>query len=678
MTPASAPHSSPEQDDTNGTPSPARRWSSVTPRAFVLGLLLIPLLIYWVEYTEIVANGPDLAAMALPTVVIFMLLVLVALNLAVRRFAPARAFSQAELLIVFSMNALAVGICGIGQMQFLTPTLVGWMYYATPSNGWANRFFRFVPHWAVPDKSVVADYYAGRSSLFTPAHLAGWAQPVAVWTGFILMMMACFYCINVLIRRQWVERERLVFPIVQIPLAITQDGGGGPLWRSKLLWTGVAIAVVLETLAAIHFTWLPAMPYLPLKPEPLLQIDNYVTQKPWNAIGSTTLTFYPFVIGLAYLLPLDVSFSCWFFYWLTKLENVGAATLGFRDAGASASLSRVPYTDEQAVGAWIGLALFSLFLARPHLAAAWRKAFRGDAGVDDTDEPLSYRAAYVGLFVSAALLVAFGVALGLSLPIALLFWGLFFLLSLTMTRIRAEAGIAWGPGSQSGWLGAHQNMLNLGGTQNFSHSDMTGLTFLRWFDSDLRCLAQPTQLEAMKLASEAGPRPLNPRQLTWALGAAALVGTLAAWACCLHLYYHYGAAGAVVNAWRSTKGRDPFNDLVGWMNNPLPSNSARIGGAVIGLGVVSLLGVLRTQFVWWPLHPIGYAIGGTDMMAWLWFPTLLGWLTKSLLLRYGGAKIFRQALPFFLGLILGDYAISGILALICAITGQPGYRTFPN
>ncbi len=114
------------------------------------------------------------------------------------------------------------------------------------------------------------------------------------------------------------------------------------------------------------------------------------------------------------------------------------------------------------------------------------------------------------------------------------------------------------------------------------------------------------------------------------------------------------------------------------MNNPLSSDPARIGGAVVGLGLVSLLGVLRTQFVWWPLHPIGYAIGSTDMMAWLWCPTLLGWLAKSMILRYGGAKMFRQALPFFLGLILGDYAISGILAVICVVTGQAGYRTFPN
>jgi hypothetical protein len=39
--------------------------AGITPRAFVIGTLLIPLMCYWVEYTEIVAQGTDLAAMSL-------------------------------------------------------------------------------------------------------------------------------------------------------------------------------------------------------------------------------------------------------------------------------------------------------------------------------------------------------------------------------------------------------------------------------------------------------------------------------------------------------------------------------------------------------------------------------------------------------------------------------------
>ena len=242
------------------------------------------------------------------------------------------------------------------------------------------------------------------------------------------------------------------------------------------------------------------------------------------------MAFYPLVIGLTYLLSLDVSFSCWFFYLFTKLENVGATAFGFRDPGAGPTLAHMPYTGEQGFGAFVGLALYSLYLARPHLAETWRKAFRGDESVDDSDEPMSYRAAYLGLFATSVLLVGFAVALGLSLPIALLFWVLLLLLALAFSRIRAEAGMPWGqaPGGN-----VHGNLVNFGGTEAYTQHQLTAFSFLRWFDADWRCLGQPAQVEAMKIADSTAPRPMNPRHLTAAILVAVVVGSLAAWGSCL-------------------------------------------------------------------------------------------------------------------------------------------------
>ncbi len=652
-----------------GAPQPAL----VTARACIIGLLLIPLLVFWVEYTEIVAKGPDLAAMSLPMSVVFALLLLVPLNLLVRRFAPRAALTQPELLLIYSMNVVAVYIGGIGQMQFLNPELVGWQHFATPANKWAN-WFDYVRPWAVPNPAVVHDYYSGKSSFFTPAHLIGWAGAIAVWSAFLLVLLACFYCIATLVRKQWVENERLIFPIVQIPLEITRDGGDSPLWRSRIFWIGAGIPIVLESLAAIHFTISPLMPYFPLKPEASLEIDTNITTPPWNAMGYTTLAFYPMVIGLTFLLSLDVSFSCWFFYLFTKAESIGATAFGFRDPGAGAALGRYPYDTQQGGGADVGQALLTVWVARPHLTAAWRRAFRGDRTVDDTDEPLSYRAAFLGLFLTALLLVGFGVALGLSLGMSALFFGLFLLLALTFTRIRAEAGLPWGQGP---WGLSHGTLINFGGTQSFSAQNLTAFAFLRWFDSDMRCLGQPAQIEAMKMASSAQPRPLNQRQMTAALAAAAVVGIAAAWASCLGLYYHYGADSALLDQWRTGQGHYGFDSLQGRLTASMPLDRPRITAAVVGLLVVGALSVLRTRFVWWPLHPIGYAVGNTDTMTWIWFPTLLGWLFKSLILRYGGVKLYRQALPFFLGLVLGDYAISGLWALAFLSFHMSGYRTFP-
>ena len=47
-------------------------------------------------------------------------------------------------------------------------------------------------------------------------------------------------------------------------------------------------------------------------------------------------------------------------------------------------------------------------------------------------------------------------------------------------------------------------------------------------------------------------------------------------------------------------------------------------------------------------------------MGWMWFPIFISWLIKRLLLRHGGIAAYRRAIPFFFGLILGEYFIGGI------------------
>jgi hypothetical protein len=629
--------------------------------------------VFWVEYTEIVANGPDLAAMSLPMASVFALLVLVGVNLLLKRTAPKLCLNQAELIVIYSMNTVAVYISGIGMMQFLHPTLVGWFYFAKPENRWEN-WFPLIRQWAVPDRSVIPDYYSGHSSLFTAEHIAGWLPAIGIWSVFIFVLIFSLYCVSSVMRRQWVEAEHLAFPIVQIPIEITRDGGDNPIWRNRLFWGGAMIAIVLETIATIHFTMLPGVPYFPIKPEKSLELQQFITTPPWNAIGYTTLSFYPLVIGLTYLLSVEVSFSCWFFYLFTKLEAVFCTMFGFRDPGAGPALAQMPYVTEQGFGAFVGLAVFSLWLARRHISAAWRRAAGRKSEMDDSNEPMSYRAAFAGFVLSALFLIGFAIAIGLSPFVATLFFGLYFLLALAFTRIRAEAGLPWGHGP--GGL-VHNAMVRDAGTEAFSHQELAGFAFLRWFDSDWRCQPQPIQIESMKMASSANPRPLNQRHLTMAILSAVVIGTIAAWVSCLAIYYQYGASSAVVNTWRTGLGQYPFSDLQGQLTSPTPVNMARFTGAGAGLAVCVIMSYLRTRFLWWPLHPIGYAVGNTDTMTWIWFSVMIGWAIKSVILRFGGSVVYRQALPFFIGLVLGDYGISGLWSLFFLATGHPGYRTFP-
>jgi hypothetical protein len=62
----------------------------------------------------------------------------------------------------------------------------------------------------------------------------------------------------------------------------------------------------------------------------------------------------------------------------------------------------------------------------------------------------------------------------------------------------------------------------------------------------------------------------------------------------------------------------------------------------------------------------------------LWSGMLTCSIVKWIILRFGGVKAYRRWLPFFIGLLLGDYVIASIWSIIGTITGLPMYRVFPN
>src|SRR5687768_10660359 len=76
----------------------------VTPRAVLIGALLVPLLCFWTLYSEIVAQSTELAVMSLSVGAVFALLLLLLLNAAFKRFLPRLAMTQAELLFIYIMQ----------------------------------------------------------------------------------------------------------------------------------------------------------------------------------------------------------------------------------------------------------------------------------------------------------------------------------------------------------------------------------------------------------------------------------------------------------------------------------------------------------------------------------------------------------------------------------------------
>jgi hypothetical protein len=369
------------------------------------------------------------------------------------------------------------------------------------------------------------------------------------------------------------------------------------------------------------------------------------TNPPWSAVRYLPLTLYPYSIGLAFLVPLDVSLSCWFFYLFAKAQAVVGQLVGYGD------LPGFPYVSEQGIGAWIAFGLLLLWSSRHHLRRFVRIALSADPA-GDADEPIPYRAALLGVLSGAAVFYGFWRWAGMSAWLALVTLVAYLLVSICITRVRAEAG-----GQHTVWDLEPLRLLRLFDSRSVGPANLGAAAVSHWYWRLNRSHPMPNQLETLKLAQDHGVRLRGlVLPMLMALGLSTLVGM---WAC-LHMGYRDGTL-AKCQGFAVWTCNESFNWLGTALTTGFEAEPGRWGAIVAAALLVVLLGALRTRFVRFPLSPLGYCIG--PGLVWHWFPFFIAWVVKGLVLRYGGLRTYRQVLPFFLGLVLGDYVVGGAWTL---------------
>ncbi len=321
----------------------------VTKKAIFVGLILVVVNAYWVG----VASELWYAVYTLVSPfsnAIFTLAVLIALNVFLARFARSLAFTAGELLLIYIMVTMVSTISGHAMMAILMGTLAHPYWFATPENEWAQLFWQHIPSWiTVSNTEWLRGYYEGESTIFTSEHLRAWLVPVLIWSGFIFVLYGSLLCIGLILRKQWMEHEKLSFPLTHLPVQMTTDRN---FFRNRLMWIGFSVSAIIRIVNGIHDIF-PAMPGFP----PNLRLDQYFLDRPWSAIGHTSMSFNLAIVGLTYFMPLDLAFSTWFFFWLTRMEKVFADIIGWQNM----------HLNDRATGAWIGIALIALWGARRHL-----------------------------------------------------------------------------------------------------------------------------------------------------------------------------------------------------------------------------------------------------------------------------------------------------------------------
>lgn len=657
-----------EKDET----SVAHRRPVVSLRSLLLGVALIPLNCYWMAVMEVQWNSVDATCVSLFFHVIFLIFALILLNRLIARFWPKQALTPAEILVVYIMLSLASAIAGRDSMENLLPVLGHPFWFANESNSYA-KFFQYIPKWLAPhDMWVLKGYYLGNVSIYDWRLIRAWMPIAGAWSIFILALLFVMLCINVIVRRHWMDLEKLSFPTVYLPMEMARDQA---FFRNRTLWIGFALPFAVQTMNGLHYLY-PNVPYVNLK---LQDMSPYFVNPPWSGMGWTPISFYPFAIGMAFFLPLDLSFSCWFFYILRKAEAVIGVMLGATSPGGAVAASW-PFCKEQGTGAWIGLCLLMVWAGRKHLVEILRTAFLDRASEsksgafskasDDSGELLSYRTACIGLILGMLVAFVFCVRAGMPVWLPPIYLGLYFLLSIGITRIRAELGP---PAHELNWVNPEAIIVSVLGTGVIGTQGLTALSYMFWFNRGYRSHPMPHQLEGMKIGKET---QMEPKRLLIAMTLACVVGVFAAFWALLAVFYKNGQATANIQSYTTGIGAEAFTRLEDWTRNQHGTNVTSIGWMSVGFAFTAFLMVMKARFFWWPFHPAGYALANSYALEYWWMTLFIGWAIKTVVVRYGGIKAYRKAIPFFLGMILGDYIAASMWSIIGWALHTSVYRPF--
>jgi hypothetical protein len=638
----------------------------VTARAIVIAFLLLVGLSVAAFYVSVVWSTVSFTS-SVPPIAQLDLLVLLAAAMAVPIFRRS-GLTRRELLTIYSILLVAAPIVSGGILYWMIPKTIVDYYLARANPAWESTFLPHIPWWYSPsDPAAVEDFFVGKATV--PWSL--WLTPMAAWLSLAAAIFVAVSCLLSLLRGQWVRNERLTYPMAQIPLEVVAEGfagekGAGRLAAGTALWLGVGISLVVNFLSSLSAR-VPALPQLPLGP---ILIIPWQKVGPLAGLGEFYVVLWPWLIALAYLLPKELSFSCWFF-WIVRL----ALTVASVAAGHTPQLPEEWFGDPsfpapyfQGTGAVLALGIWGLWTARRHLGRALRMALAGGHRGADADEPMSYRLALIGFVVATAWMVGFYWVAGCRLTFALVLVALTLSYYMIWARLRAETGL--------GFLAFPQDLQDVmrttfGGAMYTPREQIT-ISSARWSYSSGEGISFDTTTanlsDVFRIADAAG---ISQRRLMAATFGALVVSLVLGTYIVLTGTYHYGYFGTATGAanyFPSLQTRHDAGSVYASLVSPEPMQIGGVIGILAGAAAAVVLGVLRLRFWWWPFHPIGYLAANCWGWSWYSMPFVLGWLAKVLVIRYGGLRLYRQAVPVAVGLIVGDMLNRGVWALIALAT----------
>ena len=635
--------------------------TSVRPlRALLLGTALTILVAVFGPYNNTILRGPEMTVDFTTAAAVFlMFFVSFFANGLLRRFLPRCSFSSGELYIAYVMAAISCSICSMGFTLYLVPMLPAISYLATPENRWAEIVQPFVPHWLVPQgEEAIRGFYEGIATHEAVPWMV-WVKPLLAWLPLLLGLYLVMVALPMLFRRQWIEYERLAYPLAQLPLVMGQQEPGRAInsfFRNPVMWLGFAIPFIIGSMSGLHAHY-DFIPRISLEHTvPVFEGTEYVHFR---------VTFP--MMGFAYLVHQEVALSVWVFYLLGLLVKgyfnmVGmtrAVTMdGYGQGDGGPIMAYVQF------GALVALVGYTLWIARGSLWQLLRAAIRAEEETDPSADLLT-RSLLFQVLLGMLLMTGWFVAIGVPWWASVAFVVVAVATLLGLTRILCESGLAL----LRAQLITSTVVHTFFGTHMLGPQGALGVLGLSqaWM-ADVRSFAMPVVANGLKLTESVR----NKGVVYWGMILAVILGLTVSTGATIYFAYQTGAINA--SWWFFYNGpRAAINFAAHLMQNPVGPDPGGMG--LMALGGLIMLGLywLRAHVLAFPIHPVGFAVSQMMLTGHMWFSVFLVWLVRAVITRYGGQRALRAARPFFLGLILGQFAVCAFWLVVGFVTGGRGY-----
>ena len=602
---------------------------SVAPTLLV-GLALVGILAVWIIYNQYINRSSRLNLNHnLPVSVFAIFLVLAA-----ARSVWPRILSRNSMILVMSMMLAASYVPGDGLMSYLLGSWAMPIYFATPENQW-DQFHPYLQNWVVPTSAEGIRWFHEGLPDGRRIPWDIWIRPLFGWASLGLAFVAVSLGLSSILRKQWVENEKLTYPMmipIQILVGDRKELMTASSGKIPLFWVGFAISFGILGWNVLTFF----NEYLP-------DID---LRQGWvklvkNGINVYTSQLNLLTLGLSYFASVEILVSTIVFFIIKHIEIIIAARIGYVvpvGGGASHPGASSPLISWQTAGAFMVYVAWSMWNARDRLRDAVSEARHNrPRGAQDF---LSSRTSILLILIGITFSVCWLVAAGFQPSVAFVIVIAVLITYVGVSKMIAELGLPY-LGSP---LGAEGFAVAAFGTSSMTPASILLLSITKNLEGYSSGMVMSHLTMVQKIRGS-----LDPRRLLVGILAALLLAYLLSMVYTIWLGYGHGAYNFSSYTY-SYYARRSYQRVVFRLGNPWAFDVHRMTILAVGGTVMAALMGLRYKVSWFRLNPVGLAI---PLIPHQFSTFVVALLIKTILLRVGGMHTFHRGIPFFVGLVAG-------------------------